>query len=256
MQKRQIGNSGIFVSTMGIGTTKFGRNEQVKYPKKFDLPSEQEITTLLKICNEYGVNLIDTAPSYGTSEQRLGKLLQKTRQNWVICTKVGERFFNGQSFYDFSKIAIQKSLENSLRLLKTDYLDIVLLHSDSDDEKILPSLEVLDKAKQKGLIRLFGISSKTKQGGITALKTCDLAMVHYNLEYKKMQAVLDFAKTTKKGILIKKALQSGHLVSNANKVEIFEKNIHFILKQPAISSIIIGTINHKHLQENLALFAN
>ena len=251
MQKRQIGNSEIYVSTMGIGTTKFGRNELVKYPIKFNLPNEKQIERLLKICFENGVNLIDTAPAYGTSEERLGKIIHKERTKWIICTKVGEYFSNKNSFYDFSVKAIQKSLENSLQKFKTDYLDIVLLHSNGEAKKVLPSLEFLKEAKKKGTIRLFGISSKTKKEAVTALKSADLAMIHYNIDYTKMQQVLDFAKKEGKGIFIKKAFQSGYLLQQKKNLK---ENIDFILANSAVSSIILGTINQKHLKNNLTFF--
>jgi aryl-alcohol dehydrogenase-like predicted oxidoreductase len=255
MKKRQIGSSGIFVSEMGIGTTKFGRNEAVKYSQKFSLPDEKKISRILKTSSSKGVNLIDTAPAYGSSEQMLGKVLKNWRKDWVLCTKVGESFHQGKSFYDFSKSAIQKSLENSLQKLQTDYLDLVLVHSNGQDEEILPSLEILAQAKKKGMIRLFGMSSKTKTGGIKALKESDVAMVHYNLEYSEQQELLEFAKQEKKGILIKKAFQSGSLFCGSDKKQILKKNIRFILEQAAVSSIIIGTINPLHLQENIALFS-
>lgn len=250
MKKREIGKSSIFVSPMGMGTTKFGRIEGVHYPKSFSLPEDKKIAKLLDIASEQGVNLLDTAPAYGTSEEKIGKLLKNKRKNWIISTKVGESFVRGKSFYDFSRLAIQKSLQQSMKMLQTDYLDIVLLHSDGNDLSILDSLDYLKKAKEKGMIRLFGMSSKTVEGGIKALEQSDLGMIYYNLDYQKEVSVIRFAQQQKKGIFIKKALQSGHLVGKDK----FKQNIDFILQESAVSSIIIGTIDQKHLQENISFF--
>src|SRR3990167_7608998 len=92
LQKRSLGQTGIEVSVIGLGTVKFGRNQGVKYPVSFQLPSDQELEVLVNTAFDLGMNLLDTAPAYGMSEERLGKLLQSKRPDWVISTKVGEEF--------------------------------------------------------------------------------------------------------------------------------------------------------------------
>ena len=101
LEKRRLGHTGMAVSCLGLGTVKIGRNQGVKYPKDFDLPDDNAVRTLLDKAKELGINLLDTAPAYGTSEERLGKLL-RDRENWIICSKVGEEFQNGQSIFNFS----------------------------------------------------------------------------------------------------------------------------------------------------------
>jgi aryl-alcohol dehydrogenase-like predicted oxidoreductase len=138
--KRSLGNTNIEVSCLGLGTVKFGRNQNVKYPEGFDLPNDKEISDLIKKAEELGFNLLDTAPAYGSSEQRIGELFQKkkiSRHDWVISTKVGEQFENGKSNFDFSATTTELSIKRSLKRLKTDYLDIVLIHSNGFDEEIL-----------------------------------------------------------------------------------------------------------------------
>src|SRR3990167_585300 len=98
MKLKPLGSTDIFVSPIGLGTVKFGRNQGVKYPAHFTLPSDKEITTLLHLCLELGINLLDTAPAYGTSEERIGKCLPTSRKDWVIITKAGETFENGNSY--------------------------------------------------------------------------------------------------------------------------------------------------------------
>ena len=71
-------------------TVKLGRNDGVKYPEPFSIPDDKEAHALLAAAKSLGINLIDTAPAYGTSEERLGTLLAGEREDWIICTKVGE----------------------------------------------------------------------------------------------------------------------------------------------------------------------
>src|SRR5579871_352138 len=110
IKKVELGDTGMIVSQIGLGTVKFGRNQKINYPEAFALPSDKEILTLLDCARELGINLLDTAPAYGTSEERLGKLLQNKRQDWVLCTKVGEEFIEGESRFDFSSESIHKSI--------------------------------------------------------------------------------------------------------------------------------------------------
>ncbi len=126
MQKRAFGNTGCWVSPIGLGTVKLGRNQQVKYPHSFEIPDDAAVKKLLHTALELGINVIDTAPAYGSSEERLGQLLPGNRADWHIVTKVGEEFIDGQSLFNFSPSHIQKSIERSLQRLRTDYLDTVL----------------------------------------------------------------------------------------------------------------------------------
>src|SRR5262245_16020336 len=92
------------VSRLGLGTTKFGRNQQVNYPggPGFALPTDREIEMLLDLALECGINLLDTAPAYGSAEARLGKFLGARRERFFVVTKTGEEFADGNSRHDFS----------------------------------------------------------------------------------------------------------------------------------------------------------
>jgi aryl-alcohol dehydrogenase-like predicted oxidoreductase len=253
LQKRKIANTGIEVSVLGLGTVKFGRNQGVKYPDAFELPDDQAISHLLATAADLGINFIDTAPAYGTSEERLGKLLNTERQHWVIATKVGEDFVDGQSVFDFSAMATAKSIERSLRRLQTDYLDVVLVHSSGDDEHIIKEdgvFETLARFKEQGKIRAYGMSTKTVAGGLLTLDHADLAMVTYYPGYADERAVIDYAQQKRKGILIKKALASGHLnkIPGENPVA---TSLQYIFAEPAVTSVIVGTINPEHLRDNV-----
>lgn len=255
LQKRRLGQTDIEVSVLGLGTVKFGRNQQVKYPQAFQLPNLKEAQTLLDCAASLGINFLDTAPAYGNSEELLGTLLKTKRHDWIVMTKAGEEFVDGQSIFNFSSDQLTASVERSLKRLQTDYLDIVLIHSDGNDVELIEKecvFKTLDSLKQSGKIRAYGMSSKTIQGGLLAVEHADVAMITFNSIYADERPVIEAAHDLQKGILIKKAFASGHLnkfpIKNGRTA--IDENLHYILREPGVTSVIVGTLNPDHLCEN------
>lgn len=255
---RPLGATGLIVSPLGLGTVKLGRDQGVKYPNGFTIPDDREAADLLTLAHELGINLIDTAPAYGHSEERLGKLLKGQRDNWVIVSKVGEEFESGQSRHDFSAQHTRFSVERSLRRLGTDCIDLVLVHSNGHDLDILRQSDVyttLETLKREGSIRAFGLSGKTVEGGLLALDKGDCAMVTYNLNEQSERPVIDHATAIGKAILIKKALASGHVCLGSG-VDPVQASFELVLGHPGVASAIIGTINPLHLSHNVRVAAS
>ncbi len=261
MKTTAISNTGVSIPALGLGTVKLGRNQGVKYPESFAIPDDKQAADLLALSKGLGINFLDTAPAYGNSEERLGKLLKGQRQDWVICTKTGEEFENGQSHYDFSPPHTRQSIERSLRRLNTDYLDMVLIHSDGNDLDILNrygTLDTLEDLKKQGLIRAIGMSTKTIEGGLLAAEQADVVMVTYHIGYEDEKPVLDYCATHNKTALVKKAFASGHLsnslVDNSanEKKDPAQQSLEFVFQHPGVSSVIVGTINPDHLRHNAA----
>ena len=256
-QRKKIAETGLSISPLGLGTVKLGRSAGVKYPNTFKIPDDMQTLNLLSQASDLGINLIDTAPAYGNSEERLGQLLPKLNQEWVIATKVGE-LFNAdleQSHYNFTAEFIKQSVEQSLKNLRRDVLDIVLIHSDGNDQHLIQHLgvlEILNDLKKQGLIRATGMSTKTIDGGLLALQQSDITMVTHNLGYQKEQAVLDQAAATNKAVFIKKALNSGHLASSSSVTDPVQASFDTIYQNPAVTSIVIGTITPSHLTSNVS----
>ena len=254
---RPLGSTGLTVSPLGLGTVKLGRDQGVKYPNGFQIPDDDDARRLLKLSRDLGINLLDTAPAYGRSEERLGPLLRGQRQDWVIVSKVGEEFDNGLSRHDFSAQHTRLSIERSLQRLETDFIDLVLVHSDGNDLAILEDSEVyptLAALKREGKIRAFGFSGKTVDGGLKALEQGDCAMVTYNLNEQGERAVIDYAAEHGKAILVKKALASGH-VCLAPGVDPVRASFELLFGRPGVASAIVGTINPLHLAHNVATVA-
>jgi len=243
MVSRALGRTGLNVSRIGLGTVKLGRNADVKYPAAFELPSDAQVERLLQTALDLGVNLIDTAPAYGTSEARLGPFVAAHRARIVLATKAGERYENGRSTYDFSAKAITASVENSLRHLRTDSVDILVLHSNGEDEKILTqtdALEGLAALKRAGKVRAAGLSAKTEKGIALAGESLDIVMAPFSQSDQSLAGALSKAHAAGLGVLAIKGLASGRLPASAA--------IEFVLKQPFIDALIVGTIDRAHLK--------
>lgn len=243
MVRRQLGRTGFAVSPIALGTTKFGRNTDVKYPVSFALPSVEEVAALFESALKLGVNLIDTAPAYGDSEERLGALVENHRDEILLCTKAGEQYVNGRSVHEFSAATIVASVEASLRRLRTDQIDILLLHSDGRDVEILTqtnALEALVRLKQSGKVRAVGISAKTNAGIIEAARSCDIVMAPFSQKETMLADALAKAHDQGLGVLAIKGLFSGHLEARPA--------IEFVLNQPFIDALVIGTLNPAHLE--------
>lgn len=254
---RPLGSTGLMVSPLGLGTVKLGRDQGVKYPSGFQIPDDDDARVLLKLSRDLGINLIDTAPAYGRSEERLGPLLRGQRKDWVIISKVGEEFTHGESSHDFSAAHTRLSVERSLKRLETDFIDLVLVHSDGNDLAILEHHEVyetLATLKREGKIRGFGLSGKTVEGGLKALETGDCAMVTYNLNEQAEKPVIDYAAAHGKAILVKKALASGHVCLSPG-VDPVKASFELVFGHQGVASAIVGTINPLHLAHNVATVA-
>lgn len=260
MELRPLGNTGLRVSVLGLGTVKLGRTRGLKYPDAqiaAELPTENAATELLRTATELGINLIDTAPAYGVAEERIGLLMAANnwfggRDRWVVCTKAGEEFDSlaaggaGESRFDFSPGAVRASVERSLMRLRTDRVEIMLLHSDGRDEWIIResgALEELRRLKSRGLVRAIGVSTKTLAGGLLAAETCDVVMVMLNPAQRGELPAIQSAHGRGKGVLIKKGLASGHTPDPSGA-------IRFVLGTPGVSSMIVGTSSAAHLREN------
>ncbi len=248
MQQRALGSTGLRVSCLGLGTVKFGRTQQVKYPAPFALPDDARISEILDLALDLGINLLDTAPAYGTSEERLGSLLGSRRDRFCIVTKAGEEFTDGRSTFDFSPGAIRTSVERSLRRLRTDRIECVLLHSDGRDAWILRdsgALDALADLKRAGKVRCIGISVKGAQGLRCALDRCDVVMATLHPGYLDELDAIREAHDRGVGVLVKKAFASGH-VGPAG----IEQSLRLCLGEAGVSSVVIGSITPAHIRRN------
>lgn len=244
--RRPLGQTGFEITPIGFGAFKIGRNQGIKYEHHYDLPSDQQTATLLNSLLDLGINHIDTAPAYGISEQRIGQHLAHRRDEFFLSTKAGETFENGTSTYDFSPRAITESVHRSLKRLRTDRLDLVLIHADRTELDIIHhsgAPEALDKLKHQGDILNAGLSGRTAEGFQAALDWADVFMVEYHPDNTELADLIATAHQRGTGILIKKGLASGKLDPH--------DAIRFVLDHPGVDSLTLGSLNLDHLRDNL-----
>ncbi|KRE91322.1 aldo/keto reductase [Paenibacillus sp. Soil766] len=153
MKYRKLGRTGLDVSVLSFGASSLG--------SVFRVTNEDESIRTVHTAVDMGINLIDVSPYYGLTkaETVLGKaIVQLERDRFILTTKAGRY---GEAEFDFSKERIIRSVDESLKRLQTDYIDILYLH----DIEFAPFQEVLegafpalDELKQSGKIRYFGVS--------------------------------------------------------------------------------------------------
>ena len=263
LQPRPLGSTGLNVSPIGLGTVKLGRNVGVKYPTPFSIPTDPQAADLLRACQRVGITLLDTAPAYGVSEERLGRILGACggRDRWTIVTKAGESFeqATATSTFDFAPASIVASVERSLKRLRTDRVECLLLHSDGRDEWILResgSLDAIAKLKKQGKIRAGGISTKTPQGAALAVALgrgagIDAVMLTLNPGALDDLPAARAAHAAGVGVFIKKALDSGRAISQAPDTPgTLDAALVLAFRDASASCVVLGTINIVHLERN------
>ncbi|MBN1666577.1 MAG: aldo/keto reductase [Anaerolineales bacterium] len=152
MQYRNLGKSGLKVSTIGLGTNQFGG--------KVDLAATRDI---LDAALEAGINLIDTADVYqgGRSEEFIGKAVQNRRDRFVLATKVFFKVGEGPNDKGSSRQHILAGVEASLRRLQTEYIDLYQMHRWDEETPIEETMRALEDLLRSGKVRYIGSSNFT-----------------------------------------------------------------------------------------------
>ena len=130
---------------LGFGAYQIGRVAGAKYVSAGRaMPTQQEVELLLNGVLDLGITLIDTAPAYGLSEERIGNCLHGRRDEYNLVTKVGELTIDGKCVFDFSSKGMRASVEHSLRMLQTDFVDCLLIHAPPDDLEVLHETDAVE----------------------------------------------------------------------------------------------------------------
>jgi aryl-alcohol dehydrogenase-like predicted oxidoreductase len=151
---RRLGNSGLAVSVVGLGTNNLGM--------KLDLEQSRAV---VHAALDHGITLFDTSDSYGESEQRLGEILQGRRDDVLIATKFGSdvRRLGQDNGIDWgargSRRYIRRAVENSLRRLRTDWIDLYQIHRPDPATPMEETLSALDDLVHEGKVRYLGHSN-------------------------------------------------------------------------------------------------
>ncbi len=150
MQYRQLGPSGVRVSTIGLGTNQFG-----------GVVDQQGVNQIIAGAIDLGINFIDTADIYtgSRSEETLGVALKGRRNQVVLATKVRSKMGDGPNDQGASRYHVMAGVEASLRRLQTDHIDLYQIHAWDDTTPIAETLRALDDLVRAGKVRYVGASN-------------------------------------------------------------------------------------------------
>lgn len=282
MNYRPFGSTGLQVSEVGFGAWQLGN--------PLWGAEKPDARALIDEALELGCTFFDTAPGYssGASESALGEGLQAVRDRVVLCTKFGHTA-DGES--DFSAAAVRPSLEASLRRLRTDRIDIYLLHNPPRDllEGRDPAVfDELERMREQGRLRTYGVSLDSRQELEWMLRNtgCGAAEVLYNVFHQEPAGAFDAATARGVGLIAKVPLDSGWLSGKYGRgsrfegirdrwspevisrradlvdrlraqlpvgLEMPEAALGFILASESISTVIPGAKASAQLRRNLAV---
>ena len=221
MQLKEIGNTGVKISKIGFGCASIGYEYGIRINGKSCILLEKETSALVGYAINKGINFFDTAPSYGTSEEVLGKVLKGKRRSVVIGTKLALILEDGAlPSKSVTEKKINNSINKSLKLLKTDYIDILQIHEANKRLYCSDVLNALYKLKKQGKARLIGASTYGIDMPKAALgkEVFDTLQVAYNLIEQQTENVIFMAKRQEVGIIIRSALMKGILTDKRFRI--------------------------------------
>lgn len=278
MKKNQLGKSDLYVSELTLGCMSLGTDK-----KRAQTIIDQALAT--------GINHLDTADLYdfGLNEEIVGEALQGKREQLIVTSKVGNHFNSDTKdwFWDPSKAHIKEGLKDSLHRLKTDYIDLYMLHGGTIDDPIDETIEAFEELKKDGLIRAYGISSIRPNVIREYVKrsNIDAVMMQYSmLDRRPEEGVLNLLHENNISVLARGPLAKGILSNTGEKqierksrdgfmdytyeelVKVYEEikdiigedasfntaALQYVLHHPAVASAVFGASSEEQLAENTA----
>ena len=227
MKYRRLGKTGLRVSVVGVGTWQFGG----EWGKDFE---QSEVDAIFKTAGDLGINLIDTAECYGDhlSEAFIGRAIKGQRDQWIVATKFGHKFhrvFERDNVYDPDEV--RQQLEDSLRALQTDAIDLYQFHSGTDAMFDTEGLwEMLRDQQRAGKIRHLGLSISKSYDGVHQIDAASgvgaaaLQVVYNRLHRKHESYTFKAAVEQGLGVLARVPLASGFLSGKFTKDTHFDKS--------------------------------
>ncbi|NEU29767.1 aldo/keto reductase [bacterium LRH843] len=277
MKKRQIGQSDLYVSEIGLGCMSIGTDKS-------------EATKIIETALSEGINFLDTADLYdqGMNEEIIGEVIKSKRKDLIISTKGGNRFERGKDGWDWdpSKKHLKQAVKDSLRRLQTDYIDLYQLHGGTMEDRIDETIDAFEELKQEGVIKHYGISSIRPNVITEYIKRSKVVsvMMQYSLLDRRAEELFPLLEqhhvsvivrgALAKGILTKRALenapqsiaQKGYLAYSFQELTDVKKRIQqevetkrtlqaaalqYCLSSPVVASIVAGASTPQQLEETV-----
>jgi aryl-alcohol dehydrogenase-like predicted oxidoreductase len=222
MKYRKLGNTGLIVSEVALGTMQFGG--------KMNMGNlgQEDTTRMVKLALDRGINFIDTADVYslGESETLLGNALKGVRAEIVLATKVRLPMSENLNRSGATRVNIMREVEGSLQRLQTDYIDLYQVHGWDSNTPLEETLRTLDDVVRQGKVRYVGLSNYMSWQAATAimlqerlgLETYVTAQMYYSLVGRGLEYEFQsFAEYHKIGILVWSPLAGGFLAGKYSR---------------------------------------
>jgi aryl-alcohol dehydrogenase-like predicted oxidoreductase len=272
LPKRELGRTGLQVTMLG-----YGAMELRGAPRGREV-TEAQAETILNAVLDAGINYIDTSIDYGLSEERIGRYIAHRRSEYYLASKCGCLVGAAQappgqrSPHLFTRDNIMAGVEQSLRRMHTDYLDLVQFHASPSRQTLEEhgALETVLALKEAGTVRHIGMSSTLPNlPEHIAMGVFDVFQIPYSAVEREHEAVITAAAEAGAGIVIRggaakgapsdgkhtgrqwQQWQKARLDDLLGDMTPMEFILRFTFTHPDMHTNIVGTINPAHLQDNL-----
>jgi len=282
LAKRTLGKTGVQVTTLG-----YGAMELRGAPRGREI-SDADTGRLLNTVLDEGINFVDTSIDYGASEERIGKHISQRRNEYFLASKCGclvgwepsaTEDRGGPHVYNRENIV--KGVEQSLRRLKTDHLDLLQVHM-TPPKKVLDesgTIEVLKDLQRQGKVRFLGMSGTLPNiNDHIGMGVFDSFQIPYSCSQREHEAVISKAAKAGAGVVVRGGAARGAPSSDNTRAQqrnpelrsVFEQAglddlldgdspMEFVLRftatHPDMTTNIVGTINPEHLKANIRAVA-
>ena len=272
LPKRQLGRTGLHVTMLG-----YGAMELRGVPRGREV-SEAQADSILNAVLDAGINYIDTSIDYGLSEERIGRYIAGRRSEYYLASKCGclvgaPPAPRGQrSPHVFTRDNIMTGVEQSLRRMHTDYLDVLQFHASPSKQTLEEhgALEAVQDLKQAGKVRFIGMSATLPHLlDHIAMDVFDVFQIPYSAVEREHEAAITAAAEAGAGIVIRGGAAKGapseekhagvqwqrwqqvHLDDLLGDMRPMEFILRFTFTHPDMDTNIVGTVNPTHLQDNI-----
>lgn len=271
MEYRRLGRTGLQVSVLGFGAWEIGWTP---------VTEGAAIGRLLNEALDRGINFVDSSAAYRWSEELIARYIGHRREEFLFATKCGSwRVLqsNGEwvQTLDYSAAAIAPQIDRSLQRLKTDYIDLIQLHSPSLDDLVHgDGLEGLIRAREQGKVRFIGLSADGDAAAhAVEMGAFETLQITYNLLQREQGVTVAAARAWDMGIIVKNPIANalyersrpdggdgllwdlarrrlaGRVLGDLPRVEAC---LRWLLSRSEIDTAIVGTTRLEHLQDNVA----
>jgi aryl-alcohol dehydrogenase-like predicted oxidoreductase len=278
LPRRALGRTGFEVTTLAFGAMEL--RDGPRGPEVSDAQAEAVLNAVL----DSGINLIDTAIDYGKSEERIGKYLAHRRDEYFLASKCGCVPGAPQgSDHVHTAANIRAGVENSLRLLRTDHLDLVQFHRSLTPTEFEAdgALEAVLALKEEGKVRFVGVSATLpNMAAQVDMGVWDAFQVPYSALQRDHEDVIAAASAAGAAIIIRGGVARGaptdwdrrgyYMLPGTTMRDLWEQagldelldgmsriefTLRFTLSNPDLDTTIVGTANLDHLAANVAMAA-